>query len=98
MPSAVMAHHAHQVSAVVQSVALDVAVDEHMGLETCAEAACNRHEVAAAGHAVGSAAWRSAQAFADDPGRRRSARLDLWACVCTVCTQRSHMKALPLTL
>lgn len=92
-----MAHHADQVSALVQFVAPDVAVDGHTGLETCAEAACNRHEVVAGVRAVGSAAWRSAQAFADDPGRRKSARLDLWACVCTVCTQYSHMKALPLT-
>lgn len=66
-------------------VALDVDVDEHTGLETCAEAACNRREVAVADREVGSAVWKNAQAFADDPGKRRSAQLDLWACVCTAC-------------
>ena len=76
-PSAAEALHVDPVSAAVRFVALDVDVDEHTGLETCAGAACNRREVAAADREVGFAVWRNAQAFVDDLGRRRSAQLDL---------------------
>jgi hypothetical protein len=95
VPFAAVMHHADQVFAAVYSATPDeeadvgmkvgVHVDGRMGLETCEEAECSRREEAAGGRGVGSAAWRSAQAFADDLGRRRSAQLDLWACVCTAC-------------
>lgn len=98
MPSVAVEHPVDQVSAAAQSVGLDVDVDEHTGLGTRAEAACNRREVAVADPEGGSAASKNAQAFADDPGKRRPARLDLWACVYTACKWRADMKALPLIL
>lgn len=67
VPSAVVAHHAHQFAAAVRSAMPDeeadvdveagVRVDERMGLETYEEDECSRREVVAAGRGVGSAAW-----------------------------------------